>query len=591
MKLHRLQIWGYKNLDGIEIDFRKSMGQALIVGTNGSGKSNLLEVVSAIFAALYNHDSKVSPDFRFEFEYAVGDPPSAIDGRRIVGPEVFVRVKNVDGMIEVSYCDPQEDDAYYVISSDGYDGLLPDHVIAVYSGEEQRLWEDYYFRSYDSYNRQYMDGKTGFQQQKMVYLNRYYWNLISSILIIHEIDDYRNFVENSIGLRDVISIHFEFDMDKLKRNRNERARQILQIINPNNEESIDISLETYRKAKEYCGYETDMFYNMLVLTLYKDFKIITDFTLKCGNEIEIKDLSEGEKKLLLVYGAINLLSGDNLYLFDEPDAHLHEGRKKEIFDLIQQDYNSQFIISSHSPTLTKLFESDHVVFLEKTESGTRVSYGDVSSTISALTDGEWSYIDHSIFFDKSRPLVLVEGEGDVKYIRKAIELLSKEKKEYEILKNLDLLHCGGAANMKHTIAELMPCLPEKKKVIIIFDRDDAGGDNLKDMIGKGRDQRDAKTYHRDQFYYFKLPKTKGYTFDTFVIEDYFSASLKKAIAQEKLDNAEGNFNGFPKDLKHQIKEQLAKDLPTYTAETMKGFNVLLEKIYQIIMDTEPLTEV
>jgi predicted ATP-dependent endonuclease of OLD family len=136
-------------------------------------------------------------------------------------------------------------------------------------------------------------------------------------------------------------------------------------------------------------------------------------------------------------------------LFDEPDAHLHEGRKKEIFDLIRQDYNSQFIISSHSPTLTKLFESDHVVFLEKTESGTRVSYGDVSSTISALTDGEWSYIDHSIFFDKSRPLVLVEGEGDVKYIRKAIELLSKEKKEYEILKTEYAGHAKELAAQFH----------------------------------------------------------------------------------------------------------------------------------------------
>ena len=55
------------------------------------------------------------------------------------------------------------------------------------------------------------------------------------------------------------------------------------------------------------------------------------FTAIDLNGDEKVSLSEGEKKLLLVYGAINLLSGENLYLLDEPDAHLHEGRKREMF--------------------------------------------------------------------------------------------------------------------------------------------------------------------------------------------------------------------------------------------------------------------
>ena len=146
MKLHKLRIFGYKNLDSIEINFEKSLGQTLIVGTNGSGKSNLLEAISAIFSALYNHDSNIFPDFRFELEYVIGNPPSIVGGRRVVGSVVSIRVRNVDGIIEVSYCD-SEGDEYHIVSSDGYDGLLPDHVIAVYSGEEQRLWEDYYFKA------------------------------------------------------------------------------------------------------------------------------------------------------------------------------------------------------------------------------------------------------------------------------------------------------------------------------------------------------------------------------------------------------------------------------------------------------------
>lgn len=148
-----------------------------------------------------------------------------------------------------------------------------------------------------------------------------------------------------------------------------------------------------------------------------------------------------------MYGAINLLSGENLYLLDEPDAHLHEGRKREMFDLLQQDFYNHFVVSSHSPTLTKLFDYEHVILLEKTNTGCNVCYGDVSNTIAKLTDGQWNYINHTIFLDKSRPLLIVEGSGDAEYIRKSIEIFSVLDKKYDVLKNMDILHCGGAPNM------------------------------------------------------------------------------------------------------------------------------------------------
>ena len=81
--------------------------------------------------------------------------------------------------------------------------------------------------------------------------------------------------------------------------------------------------------------------------------------------------------------------------------------------------NNHFVVSSHSPTLTKLFDYEHVVLLEKTDSGCKVSYGDVVNTISKLTDGEWKYVEQVMLFENSRPLILVEGPGDVKYILKA----------------------------------------------------------------------------------------------------------------------------------------------------------------------------
>ena len=139
------------------------------------------------------------------------------------------------------------------------------------------------------------------------------------------------------------------------------------------------------------------------------------------------------------------------------------------------------------------------------------------------------------------------------------------------------------------VNELKEIMPADKKIIVVFDRDDAGGNGLKKIINKGKDKKDKKTYKKDQFYYLKLPITDGYTKDTFVIEDYFSNDHKKNIALSKLTDVNG-FNDIPKDLKQSVKEDLAKNLESYTKEEMKGFKILLDKIYNIINDNESITE-
>lgn len=590
MKLLSLYVCGYKNLNDVRIDFSKSKGKTLLVGMNGSGKSNLLEIVSAIFSAVYNRDKDVIPHFNFELEYVIEHihNSTAKAGNSYQLP-MYVRLRNPDGIILMEAHSADSD--WEIIGVEEFDSLLPEHVVAVYSGEEKRLWENYYFQSYEEYNKQYMSGKISYQSQKMVYLNKYYWNLVASILAIHDISECVEFLNTAIGLNEIYGIYCKFDVDKIKANRNTMVEEMLNIINPEKKEEIDVTLSDYNRLKDVCGYESDIFYNMAVLALYKDFKIITELTIKCKGGIEIKDLSEGEKKLLLIYGAITIISGENLYLLDEPDAHLHEGRKREIFDLISQDYESHFIITSHSPTLTKLFDYDHVVMLEKEEGNCKVYGGDISKIISLLTNNEWNYIEHTIFLNKSRPLLLVEGSGDISYISKAIDIFSKENEKYKILQDMDMLHSGGAANMKGFINELKKCLPEHKQVIVLFDCDTAGGDAMKALIGKGSNRRERTVYKKEEFFYLKLPKVSGFSKEDFVIEDYFSQSLKKNIAQSILDNSGGEFNELPKDVKQSVKERLAKDIDSYDSTTMQGFKVLLDKLCNIIEGTEAVVPV
>ena len=53
-------------------------------------------------------------------------------------------------------------------------------------------------------------------------------------------------------------------------------------------------------------------------------------------------MSEGEKKLILVKTVLEILSDEKtLVLMDEPDAHLHEGRKPALCNMMREYPNRQ----------------------------------------------------------------------------------------------------------------------------------------------------------------------------------------------------------------------------------------------------------
>lgn len=72
MKLKKLQIQGYKNLEDITIDFSNNNGTTLLVGNNGCGKSNILEAISSIFGGLYK-DRIHKPHFDYHLEYRINN--------------------------------------------------------------------------------------------------------------------------------------------------------------------------------------------------------------------------------------------------------------------------------------------------------------------------------------------------------------------------------------------------------------------------------------------------------------------------------------------------------------------------------------
>ena len=59
MQLVSLWVKDFKNLKDFTINFENQENLSIIIGNNGSGKSNILEAISAIFAELYGSASHI----------------------------------------------------------------------------------------------------------------------------------------------------------------------------------------------------------------------------------------------------------------------------------------------------------------------------------------------------------------------------------------------------------------------------------------------------------------------------------------------------------------------------------------------------
>ena len=66
MRLDRLSIPNYRNLRSFEIDFDESQPTTVLIGRNGSGKSNLIEAIVEIFCEL---ELSGTPSFAYTLQY------------------------------------------------------------------------------------------------------------------------------------------------------------------------------------------------------------------------------------------------------------------------------------------------------------------------------------------------------------------------------------------------------------------------------------------------------------------------------------------------------------------------------------------
>ena len=541
----------FKNLD-VSLEDNTS-GVMAFIGNNGSGKSNLLEAISAIFRHLYDKKQKDIP-FNFSLVY------TTFNGRTV---EITKNELSVTTKI-----DNQENSDLY--------SFLPKQIVAIYSGEEDRLWREYYKPIYDDFISKI---SKSFQEEfpKMLYLNKFYWHISLLCLLLNRFNNPEDkFCKEVLGINSVHSVKFEFNKNIYQDYPNNNVLQFISTIDAKDEYTLD---ELQEKIKNYDINE--VFKYLYIAFTPKDKKILKNITIEYNDNLNIEDFSEGEKKMILVKAALEFAAQeDSLFILDEPDAHIHLSNKIQIRNVLEEyQQNRQIIITTHSPTLTKAIPKKGIYCLEK---GKVKEFKDIVEVTKYLADKEDIY---KLLFSKSNMLI-VEGKTDDKYIKKAIELY---KDDFPYL-DFQILRVGGTddENIQNLIDSID--LKHEQKIIVLVDRDDAGYKVYKKIFSNSsRERKDVLTEkYRDNIHFLMLPCKDNNNDKNFVIEDYFTKDdiekFSMEYLQEFLGKTSESFGSFPK-----IGEKLKKEkLPEFcesndcTKQSMEGFKVLLTELNKII---------
>lgn len=150
MQLISLWVEDFKNLKNFTIDFENQENLSIIIGNNGSGKSNILEAISAIFAEFYSN--QLGFETSYSLCYKINDNIIEINKEYEWNEKNEIKYK-VNGETQHKLFLQQQ-------------GLHPDKVIALYSGEDEKLYHSYY----EYFEQRYVNSlsKEGYPSNPMI---------------------------------------------------------------------------------------------------------------------------------------------------------------------------------------------------------------------------------------------------------------------------------------------------------------------------------------------------------------------------------------------------------------------------------------
>ena len=383
MRITKLSIKNYKNLQDFSWELNADYPVAVIVGKNGSGKTNLLEAIITIFQDLQFYDAQGKTKFPFKFRYEI-EYLHRDDKININNYDTLKITKNGEN-VSLSRLQNFRQDI-----SQGED-ILPKTIFVYYAGNTTRLQEltDISISEYKQTLINIANNKIERQsspRQPLFYYDLLHHRAVFLTLMLSNLENIkRDFLVNDLNIRLLVSVEITVSRPNWKRGNNEinsfwdapvYLQKILDIFRESSDNEISkdsrvnfyIFGDTLQREFAETSNEKDFFQqlsNLILAEYLTDIKINFKKT-DVEQTLEFADLSEGEWQRIGIRGAMELFQGEEtLFLLDEPDTFAHPRWQWEFVPDITEaagknteNKNTQIIYITHSPLVLSSTEKN-----------------------------------------------------------------------------------------------------------------------------------------------------------------------------------------------------------------------------------------
>lgn len=385
MRLDRLKIENFKNLKDLEIDFDEKSLTTVLVGQNGTGKSNLIEALVIIFRDL---DLNENPSFSYFLEYECRGHRVTIDAdpdRSNKKVEVTVNGKPIP---------------YSKMSSDVGRKYLPSNVFGYYSGPSNRL-ECHFEKHQERFYQALLKGQDQ-ASRPLFYARQIHSQFVLLAFFSHRDDNAREFLKKNFGILGLESVLFVMRQPPWKsKDGDSRFWNSRGVVSDFLDQLYATALAPIRMTQRVnIGLRKSSTLEHLYLYV-KDIEALTKLSAKYTNQrnffktlestyiseliaevrirvkiknidgsLTFRELSEGEQQLLTVLGLLRFTrEEESLFFLDEPDTHLNPVWSVEYLqylkDLVGREETSHIIMATHDPLVFAGLKKSQVQIMKR----------------------------------------------------------------------------------------------------------------------------------------------------------------------------------------------------------------------------------
>ncbi|MDT3335911.1 AAA family ATPase [Shewanella sp. SP1S1-7] len=421
MKVDKLHIRSrFKNLENVKVDFDEDHLMTVVVGSNGSGKSNVLEALVSIFR---NLDLGESPPFSYLLNYRLGEPhksnqPSdrwmeitidADPSRGTLAKQYEVSVRDL--LNDAAPADMFSEAAVGKIipfskvkrDREGNAAYLPNYVFAYYSGPSDRL-ENHFKKHRTDFYRRLLKDELDLKGdiRPLFYAKPHHSQFVLLAFFLSEKDSAEKaFLREHLGIEGLDCIHFVMRQPGWAKEKGELFWGARGVVRRFLDELIKFTLSPVKVTRQedmsltgsnirneffhlflpdvnaLRDFATDLsadeLFKMLESTLLSE--IISEVSIRVKvisskEPLTFRELSEGEQQLLTVLGLLKFTGGkDSLFLLDEPDTHLNPSWAvkylKFLREFVPNHETSHLLMVTHHPLAIAELKKEQVQVMRR----------------------------------------------------------------------------------------------------------------------------------------------------------------------------------------------------------------------------------